>query len=332
MALAPSLWGPQRIANTITAGAQVTPSIAGLTNGYFALGWLSVEPIMVTDFGPYLRLQAFDQFGNMSGANQVADTADPLFSGDGLQGPDLAAGLSGSFSVAWTHQFGNTNPAFQNTIGAANFTSGLVALGSATVVSAGNNFYSDAQAAVGPTGRTFVDFSNSNVGNGDVQQQSYSDTALTLAGGVVTVSPSAIKADQAPDVAVSGNRALVTYENTFGVGDKDVHAHVYDATTGVALAADFAVSQNFGDETNPVVAGIGGGAFAIAYETGGDIYVRTVSAANAVSAGTLVNATLPGTQVKAAITGLPDGSFFILWQDPNGASRIDICGDGKSVV
>ena len=99
MALAPSLWGPQRIANTITAGAQVTPSIAGLTYCYFALGWLSVEPIMVTDFGPYLRLQAFDQFGNMSGANQVADTADPLFSGDGLQGPDLAAGLSGTFSV-----------------------------------------------------------------------------------------------------------------------------------------------------------------------------------------------------------------------------------------
>ena len=91
-------FGSEFLVNTITEGVQMTPVIAGLTNGRFVAAWLDYSHSPDDPSEGAIRAQVFNADGSKAGDEFLVNTTTNLDQSE----PAITPLADGRFVVAWT--------------------------------------------------------------------------------------------------------------------------------------------------------------------------------------------------------------------------------------
>ena len=120
-----------------------------------------------------------------------------------------------------------------------------------------------------------------------------------------------------PDVARLGNGGyVVTWQDDSGLdgSGSGIRARVFTSTGAVATGEKSINQGTSGNQTAPVVTGLVGGGFVVAWEDAGKIKARTFGATGtAVSGDITVSKIAGGYKSDPDVTALSDGGFVVTW-------------------
>ena len=314
--------GPERAANTTTAGSQFAAGVAGEPGGPYLVVWQSAGQDG-SGTGVYARL--FDASGNaLTGEFRVSQTT----AGDQVT-PAVAWSPSGSFLVAWASndQDGSGFGVYARRLQASSgqflgneFQVPVTTAGSQLaprVAALGTNFYV-VWSGVGASGD-----SNDIFGRGFAALGADSG-AVT---GEVRLNGSVAGNHVQPAIAAAGSGLVVAWAGDDSDGSGfGVVARRFNGTLG-ALSPDIAVPENtLYDQSAPAVAGFADGGFAVAWqralqEIGSPIGPQPVIglrrfAGNVASGPEMqVQSTVVHRHELPAMVGDGDGAVTVAWQE-----------------
>ena len=317
--------GTERIVNSFTDNAQDGASIAVLTNGGYVIAWESDLQDSSIDG---IFAQRFDANGVLVGPEfQINDTI--VGDQDDVQ---LTGLTGGGFVAVWRDASGTDGSG--SGIFAKRFDNDGNALGGEFQV---NSEFSSAQnephvAALNNGGFVVTWTSNNSGTAGDgsldgIFLQRFN--ALGVPQGIETqVNTETASNQRGSSVAATTDGFVVTWysatSGTAGDGDSNgVFAQRYD-TNGVAQGGEFQVNtETTNAQDIPVVAGLTGGGFVIAWESSGaqdgsgtGIYAQRYDAAgNAVDDEFRVHEFTTGEQLDPQVVALANGGFVVAWYD-----------------
>ncbi|HEY7382663.1 MAG TPA: calcium-binding protein [Beijerinckiaceae bacterium] len=145
----------------------------------------------------------------------------------------------------------------------------------------------------------------------------------TPAGAEFVVNTTLAGNQRAPDIAaLAGGGFVIAWEHFSGTND-DIRARAFNAA-GSALGAEFVVEADAVDETQPAIAGLSNGDYAIVWRDTGSAGEHDGSGwhirgevfrgnGTGVSGEFIVNSTTAGNQAEPSIAALPNGRFVVTW-------------------
>jgi hypothetical protein len=330
-----------RLLAPVTSGLQVNVDSGG---GNGLSGNQNQTDVTVLSDGRFMVAYSSDYFGNGTDREAVVR----IFNADGTPSslnyldvfnaggdqtlPAIAARLDGGAGVVFSNTRHENNTADANgpninyrTVSATGVLGPTLAIGDFDG-GAGHDALSNPAIATLSTGRQVVVFERTyaaadhdiflNVVNaaGTATQFSAS-SALSVAGD------SSWQAN--PNVAASGNNALVVYENATGTtqASANISARFFFGATNT-LGAEITIADHAGRLFTPGVIALDDHRYVIVYGDQNDLWARiydtTAPAASALSAEVQVDAT-GGFALNPDIDALPGGGFVVTWANWNGA-------------
>lgn len=291
-------WGPERVVNATTTGAQVEPSVAALAGGGYVIAW--------TDAGgatPLVRYQVFDAAGAAVGTEQVG-----YFDGPGSQEASVAALAGGGFVIAAESNYWarDVRQSLYDADGAPR-TLGYVAV----------TFADEGDPAVAAfwTG-TITAYEQ----DGDIHARLADGAGNPGAPGASVLSDGA-GTQLAPDVAqLAGGGAVVAWYDATAFR---IEARLLDAAAS-PQDADITVSQGAAYAEGPSVTALANGSFVVVWTTlgglppanGADVRARVFGWDGAPLTGEFILSTgSAGDQVTPDVVALASGGFAVLWID-----------------
>ena len=314
---APEAIGGEQQVNSFITGAQELPAMATLSTGGYVIVWESDNQ---DGGGEGVFGQRFDGNGVMVGPEFLVNTT---LLGE-QQRPKVAALNGGEFVVSWddgsriyVQRFNaDGNPVgdeiqVNTLVASTQWDSSVVGLNDGSFVVAWSAFASGA--------------SGDGSGYGIVAQR-YDATGNPLGGNFIVNTTTSGYQQQPRMASLDDGGFVVVWDDglTSGTGDGSgagVSGQRYDAA-GNEVGSEFQVNtETSGNQDTPVVAGLVGGGFVVAWESagqdgGGDgIYAQRFDAAgNPVDSEFRVNETTSSDQTIPEITALANGGFVITWQ------------------
>ncbi|MCP5155360.1 MAG: tandem-95 repeat protein [Ectothiorhodospiraceae bacterium] len=326
------LFGETRV-NTFTDNAQNQSAVASLADGGYVIVWHSNG--QDGDAGGVFA-QRYTDVGVIAGPEFQVNTEELL-----VQDEPVVAGLAGGgFVVVWTGQSsstifgdGNGDGVFAQVFGA----SGLPVGGEFRVNSqTSSNQNEPAVTALVGGGFvvTWTSVASGTAGDGSglgVFGQRY-DASGTALGGEFRVNTQVSSNQSDSAVAALGDGGFLVVWTSFtsgtaGDGSGDgVFAQRYDAS-GVAVGGEFQVNTTTAStQDEPAVAGLDDGGFVVVWTSlnqdgsSEGVYAQRYDAAGAtVDTEFRVNTTALSNQRDAAVVGLDNGGFVVVWADDSGA-------------
>ncbi|MCF6328008.1 MAG: hypothetical protein L3J21_12060, partial [Devosiaceae bacterium] len=245
---------------------------------------------------------------------------------------EVAVLANGNYVVTWQDYSG---------IGDDNSESGIKAqLYSATGEPLGNEFLVNTVITDSQTFPTITALANGGfvisyqsfaTGSGDIYAQIYSADAVAVGTELILNSVTAGIQNFSNIVALDNGGFITTWRDAsdFATTGFNIQVRRFDADGTAADASDILVTSTIGDQTNPEVATLAGGAFVVVWEdlndtgTSRDIKMQLFNAAGTMVGGEqVVNSTLPGLQTLPSVTTLDNGNFVVAWQGSGVFARI----------
>jgi hypothetical protein len=313
--------GAQFLVNTTTANTQASPAIAMNASGDFVVTWQSTNQ---DGSGTGVYAQRYNSAGVAQGGEFRVNSTTANNQLRAAPGMDSA----GNFVVAWASQ--NQDNASSLGIYAQRFdASGVAQGGEFRVNTTIANDQRSPSVAMAPDGRFVVTWNGYTGTSYEIYAQRYD--ASGVAQGAETLVNTTTAGDQIIAVASMDNDAnyVVIWEGPDSNGD-GIYGQRYNSA-GVAQGSEFQISTgNFPQGTPSVTMRPGGGFFVTWESTGQDsgstlgIYVRQYDASgNAITAETLVNTTVAGSQVNASSAVNNTGSLVVAYGGQSAVSTAD---------
>jgi Ca2+-binding RTX toxin-like protein len=310
--------GSEFLANTVTAGDQITPTLTALAGGGFVVGWRSNFDVFA---------QVFDSAGAKSGGEVLLNG--PIVATESW--PVLAALADGGFVATWMQ----STAADSGEIKAQRFDSAGAKVGSEIAVNSSTpGIQSTPSVAVLADGHFVVIWQF-----GKIMAQLFEADGTPI--GTEFIASTAPFGDQInPSVAaLAGGGFVVAWEDgseSAVTGGPGIRAQMYDGA-GAAVGGPIAVNvETYGSQYAPFVAGLTGGGFVVEWvdtsRLGTDTSVNSAKARIYDSAGApltgefVVNSVTAGSQYATGIAASPDG-FTAAWADLSGIGG-DASGSG----
>ena len=325
--------GAEVLVNTTTAGAQQNPAVAinptasfgvasgSSASGTFVVAWESAD---AGGLGVYYRVYNAD--GTPATAQTAANTA---ATANDQSEPSVAMSTSGTFVIAW--QSLNQAP---DSSGSGIFFRRYDAAGAAqgSGESLANTYTALSQANPSAAMESNGDFvivwqSNQQLSAGEVNDifgQRFAANGNT-AGTEFQVNATTAGEQTLPSVGMDVDGDFVaSWQGASASNGLEIYARPFDEAG--SPGSEFVVNTTAsGDQTAPVV-GVGAlGDFAVAWQSGTDLYARLYDdAAAALSAETAVNSSTSGTQQKPAIGADADGDFLVAWESDHSDAAFNV--------
>jgi hypothetical protein len=333
------------LVNTTKEDFQVFPSVAALSGGGFVITWIDHSGIGGDDSASSIKAQLFDKLHVRIGSEFLVNT-----STENAQFQPSAAGLvDGGFIIVWPDSGpqGLGQPALR----AQRYNAGGTPVGVEFIVISPNQSLPGRPSVIGLLdGGFLVAWSDPNAISADtdsfaIYAQRY-DQNSAIVGEVFLVNSTFKSGQFAADIAsLSDGGFVITWEDFSQTGADTslsaIRAQRYDAS-GMVQGVEFLVNTTTGARQSlPVVVGLDGGGFVIAWTdgsqaTGTTFFVGADIRAQAFDAGGVplgdefvVNTTIAETQNDPVIAALSDGGFVITWDD---ASRAKGDESGLAIV
>lgn len=313
--------------NTSTSGVQRMPSAAALSDGGHVVVWMNDQTAPTQ-----LVAQVYDASGNATGGEISIGGAIGAHS---RVEPAVTGLAGGGYAVTWT-----VNSEVQMQVVQADGT----ALAAAQVNTATADMqYSPSIAALAGGGYVITWTSNLQDGSGGGVYMQRFNSAGVPQGGEARVNTTTANHQAAASVAgLEGGGYVVTWQSP-DASSYGIFMQRYDAT-GVAQGSETAVNTyTTSEQKEPVVAGLVGGGYAIAWVSRGqDFGVEGVFVQRYGSDGTPVGSTTQvnwggsGPQQDVSIAALADGGFVVSYTSYDGVSVSELfvrryTADGVSV-
>jgi hypothetical protein len=321
--------GVEFLVNTTTVGAQTFPTITGLADGGFVIGWSSSQITPIND----IYLQRFNSTGGRIGGETPVDTT-----GAGAEihvSATATARNDGGYLLTWSY----SPSAGANTATSFDVYGRVYDVNGAPL---GNDFrinstatattQAHSSAATLVDGRTLVVW-QSNGGVGDAGYGIYGrfiDTSGNASGTDFRINSEVALNQDAPSVAALTGGGYVVVWRTGDINEVDVNARVF--TAAGAGGAEFRVStSSIGDQFSPSVTALSDGGFAVSWTSigsHGDVVVRRFDALGGnASTEVLANQATPAFTGESPVysdsfnnrapdhtlTQLQDGSLVAVW-------------------
>jgi Ca2+-binding RTX toxin-like protein len=242
-----------------------------------------------------------------------------------------AAGLAnGKYVIVWENSSSGNN----NVVGRIYNADGSPATGEIDVNTTLSGEQENASVAALADGRFVIAWEDSSGGNNDVMARIFNVDG-TPAGAEFIVNTTTIDDQENVHVAaLTGGGFALAWEHNNGV-EFDIFARVFDAD-GEALGLELVVDGENVNETQPAIAALSDGNFAVVWRDGGSppaeddgsgTHIRgQVFSGNGaeVSPEFIVNSTATNDQQQPAIAALPNGTFVVSWTHDFSPSNQDI--------
>jgi hypothetical protein len=312
---APPRAGGEFAVNTYTTGNQFMPDVAADGSGRFVIVWESAG-----------------QDGNQSGifGQRFSARGTPLgsefrinvFTTSNQFGPRVAANAAGNFVVVWTSANGQDGSG-NGVVGRAYDAAGNAVSGEFPVNAYTTSDQSAPSVSVDPAGNVVVVWASDGPDGSSLGVRGRRfDASGTALGGEFPVNTFTTATQTAPTVATHADGSfVVSWSSLFQDGSAEAVIGRRFDPNGAALGGEFQVNthtplaQHF-----PRVAALGGGAFAVAWQSTPDGNVRGIFArrfdnlGNPVGGEFQVNTFTTDAQQFPHIAADPSGTFTIVWE------------------
>jgi hypothetical protein len=343
--------GAEFLVNTATAGGQLNPQIAALSNGGFVVTWrdlsLGVGGAAGDGSGLAIKAQVFLANGTRVGSEFLVNTA----TDDAQDAQQITALANGGFVITWQDQSlgvgGATGDGSRAAVKAQVFLADGTRLGAeflANTATADDQF--EQQITALSNGGFVVTWRDESQGVGGTAGDN-SDTAVkaqvfladgTRVGSELLVNTATASSQLTPQItALSNGSFVVTWiDASLGVGGATgdgsglaIKAQVFLAD-GMRAGSEFLVNTaTEGSQLDHEITALPNGGFVVIWRdfslgvggATGDADVNAVKAQAFLADGTrvgsevLVNTATAGAQVAPQITALSNGSFVVTWGD-----------------
>lgn len=307
--------GSEMRVNDYAPGAQMSPTVSGLPDGGFIVGWITDELQLGGSISSGFEFRAccFDAGGNQLSPELTLGSAavpPPFF--------QMAALADGTWVSAWADGMFNAEDVYVR-----RYSADGTPLGDATAV---NTTLTNGQVATGLTalsgGGYIVCWQGE--GSGDTSGAFFRLFAAdgTALGGEVRANTTTASAQYSPVAASLDNGGFVLAWTSSGQDGSGagVYAQRYDAG-GVAQGGETRVNTyTSGDQQSPAIAALAGGGYVVAWTSSGQdgssggIYAqRYDNSGVALGSETRINGTTADNQYGAQVTALADGGYLIAW-------------------
>ena len=325
--------GGEILVNTVTAGAQASPSVAKLASGGFVVSW-SDSSGQGGDSSPQgIKAQIFDSAGGMVGGEFLVNTQ----TFNQQSGVNLVSLPTGGFLATWNNSSLVGGDTSASGIKAQFFDAAGGKVGGEVLINTTiSNFQLTPKAAMLASGHFVVTWVDSSASGGDTANESIRAQIIDSAGAkvdgefLVNTSTAAGQYGQGVTALVSGG-FVVTWRDDSPLGDgsnSSIKAQIFDAA-GVKLGSEFVVNTTTASfQTEPDVTALLSGGFLVTWQDssnqGGDVSPQSIKAQVFDAAGArvgaqfLVNTTTAGAQQNPAITTLASGNVLVTWDDTSG--------------
>ncbi|WP_300435325.1 hypothetical protein, partial [Zoogloea sp.] len=324
--------GPEFRVNTITAGEQSYPQVAGLSNGGYVITWQDDSSHEGSGWGWGVFAQRYNADGSTAGSPIVVNTTT-----ESTQFHGVVASYTDGFAVAWSSDSyvagGNGHDIYLTRYDNAGNVQGTpqqrvsVTPGTSDAQPGGQDLPRIAAHANGDLVIVWRD-SNGNDGSGwGVFGRTYS--AAGGFGDTFQVNTTTTGTQYNPDVATLADGGfVVVWEDHNGLDGSSyaTFAQRYDLN-GAAVGDALQVNENTnGAQYQAKVSGLATGGFVVAFynDTGdywGDVYLREFDASGQpVDGDRRVNGGTAGVyrgDSAPAIADLGNGNFVVAWQADN---------------
>lgn len=309
--------GGEVLVNTQTAGEQWWPSIEGLSDGGWVVGWMGPGDAQDVYF------QKYDANGGaVGGQTQVVASA-----GVYDEYPEMARLGDGGFAFAWMTADGYLDGVFVQLFDALGAPVGAPILANTTTA-----YYQGWHKITETSNGGFVvawEHPNLDGLGSRIYSQAFDASGAKVGGETLVVNALTGSVNHLAIAGLQGGGWVVTWTGE----DSDfagVFAQTFDAG-GLALGGPVLVNTTtVGVQAMPSIAALADGGYVIvwyAVDAGGwegDTYSQRFDSAGAKVGGeTLVNTTTAGQQSIADIAGLANGGYTVVWfssdQDGSGA-------------
>ncbi|MET1113042.1 MAG: hypothetical protein ABWX67_16110, partial [Allosphingosinicella sp.] len=300
--------GGEFVANSVTAGDQVSPKSIRLASGGFMIVWTDYSD--PNDAGN-VKAQIYDGAGIKVGGELLVNTSTVAY-----QNSPAAVGLAdGSFVITWQTRAGfDANLTWD--VMAQRFDAGGTKIGGEFLVSsdtAGNqNFPQIAAAGAG--------FAIMWLEGSHVEGRIFDQTGAAIGGDFAVTNYQGSSGDLKLTNLADGRLVAVWDEGAFG---SVVKAQIFSAA-GAKEGGEIVVDPNSisQGQLQLGLTALSSGGFVVAWNTnnedgsGGGVAARIFDGAgNAVGAEFQVNTTTAGNQGQPSVIGLPGGGFLISWAE-----------------
>ncbi|WP_299471232.1 Ig-like domain-containing protein [uncultured Roseibium sp.] len=328
--------GNEFIVNTQVLGSQQQVDVAGITGGANAGGFIATWYDQGDPGILYVKAQVFDANSQPVGS-EISVPATPFST---QWEPSVATFADGSFAIAWSqfHTFSGQTT-FDVTV--QRFDASGAKVGSEIVA---NTFLPSTQGnpeivalSGGGFALTWETFDQGGTGTYEIATRVYAADG-TPVSAEIRVNTSETGAQRWPEIAaLDGGGYVIVWTDQSGLDSSGsgVYGQIYDAT-GTAVGGQFLVNEvTQGTQDQPVVTGLPGGGFAVAFETTASIYDGSYNiiiqhydaSGNRVDGEILVNQDRSGSQYQSTIATLNNGDTVIAWRDDSGRD-----GSGPGIV
>jgi hypothetical protein len=307
--------GTEFLVNSFTNGDQRHPAVAALADGGYVITWHS----QVQDGGGW---GVFAQRYTASGAKAGSELQVNTYTNSDQQDPTVVGLSDGSFIIAW-ESLG------QDGAGAGIYGQRYSTSGSAIGTEFKINSYTPNEqnhvdlTALANGGFLAVWQSQAQDGyGGGIYAQSYGADGSTV-GGEFKIS-TAVANQQYPDVAkLADGRLVVTWQSHNQDGSAfGIYGQLLNAD-GTLVGGEFRANTfTTGDQRKPSVAALSDGGFIVTWESekqigsSWDIFGQRYGAdGTRIGNEFLINTTTVQEQWNTSVTGLPNGTFVVTWQD-----------------
>jgi FG-GAP-like repeat len=300
-------------------GPQNLPEAVALTDGRLAVAYQSPFQGDVNNTNIIV---------NVLGANSFLEPYDfPALQ----TRPALAAAAGGGFGLVFINELHANGSADAN---GPNVTyvpvTGGGAFGAALAIAdfnggAGHDAFSDVKIATLSTGRQVVvferDFDSSNHDIFlNVVDASAIGTQFTASSPLGVETNASFQGS--PEVAASGNQALVVYTDNTGNGSFNIIAKLFDGGSNT-LGAAIPIADHTANVIAPSVAALSDNRYVITYTDGVDIFARIYdpsTPAGAFLSDEFLIDKAGGNANSPDVTGTVDGGFIVTWNQKSGGA------------
>ncbi|MDJ0642607.1 MAG: hypothetical protein QNJ15_07305, partial [Erythrobacter sp.] len=309
------------------SGTQVDQAIAALPNGGFIISWTDVTGNGGDSSSSGVRAQIFDADGSKVGNNFDVNTV-TLGSQEGSAPVALS---NGNFLIAWEDNSELGSDASNSGVKAQLFASDGTHIGSEIEVNTTTLGAQEApQALLLSNGNVFIAWISKSLGAGDLMAQIIAPDGTKI-DGEIQVNGTSANGPRTPVIAQLDNGNFViawqNIRNSSGQDDvdTDIRLQLFDSV-GTKIGDEvIANTTTSGNQVLPAISALVGGGFVLTWEdpsagtgdTEGTAIRAQIFDSNAAKSGAeiLVNTTTGADQKDPSVTALPNGGFFIVWED-----------------
>jgi Ca2+-binding RTX toxin-like protein len=335
----PERFGAEFLVNTSTSNSQNDPVVTALADGRFVVVWADASGVggSVGDTSGFgIRAQVFNADGSKAGAELRVNTTTAM----NQTLPVVTALNNGGFAVSWT----DASASGDDTSGAAVRTQvfrpngGVVGIESVVNTTTASSQDTPAIATLSD-GRYVVAWTDSSQTGGDTDNTAVRARLFSANGQpassefLVNTTTAGVQYEAAVTGLSSGGFVVSWTDQSQTGGDQSLYAiraQIYDNLGNEVGGERLLNATTTGYQSEPAVAALAQNGEWVAVWTdqslqGGDTSVTGVRAQVFAADGTkvgaefLVNTTTSQSQGHAAVTGLADGRFMVVWDDTSGA-------------